>query len=119
MISCLSTRQIGADTVNSPENVGLVDFMASLKRVDKALIKLTSSNMRANQQLIGDYNELLNEGSVELQSMFHNLLAPDAHPVEPLHYITKRRCILPNVSYYPYNQQSYRFPQSLGTRLQI
>ncbi len=63
--------------------------MASLKRVDRALSQMTATNIRANQQAIGDFNELLNEGSNNLQGLFRSSLLEYAKPVEPLHYLTK------------------------------
>lgn len=73
----------------SPAKVGLTEYMASLKRVDRALSQMTATNLRANQQAIGDFNELLSEGSTNLQGLFRSSLLEFAKPVEPLHYITK------------------------------
>ncbi|KAI4190641.1 MAG: hypothetical protein L6R41_000652 [Letrouitia leprolyta] len=72
-----------------PERVGLPDYLASLKRVDRALSQMSSSNLRINQQAIGDFNELLSEGNNQLQALFRSTLADNVQPVEPLHYITK------------------------------
>ncbi|KAL8940636.1 MAG: hypothetical protein Q9216_002715 [Gyalolechia sp. 2 TL-2023] len=72
-----------------PERVGLPDYLASLKRVDRALSKMSSTNLRINQQAIGDFNELLGEGNNQLQALFRSTLAENVQPVEPLHYITK------------------------------
>lgn len=51
---------------------------------------MMSTNLRVNQQAIGDFNELLSEGSNHLQKLFRSL-ASNLQPVEPLHYITKRK----------------------------
>ncbi|KAL9028508.1 MAG: hypothetical protein Q9196_003135 [Gyalolechia fulgens] len=72
-----------------PERVGLPDYLASLKRVDRALSQMSSTNLRFNQQAIGDFNELLAEGDSQLQALFRSTLAENVQPVEPLHYITK------------------------------
>ncbi|KAL9004316.1 MAG: hypothetical protein Q9188_002858 [Gyalolechia gomerana] len=72
-----------------PERVGLPDYLASLKRVDRALAQMSSTNLRINQQAIGDFNELLGEGNNQLQALFRSTLAENVQPVEPLHYITK------------------------------
>lgn len=63
--------------------------MASLKRVERALAQMTATNLRANQQTIGDFNELLSEGSNKLQDLFKAALLEDVQKVEPLHFITK------------------------------
>lgn len=52
---------------------------------------MSVTNLRVNLQAIGDFNELLSIGSTNLQSMFRSLLASTVQPVEPLHYITKRK----------------------------
>lgn len=80
---------IHADCSCSPAKVGLTEYMASLKRVNRALCQMTATNIRANQQAIGDFEKLLNEGSTTLQGLFRSTLLEYAKPVEPLHYITK------------------------------
>lgn len=72
-----------------PERVGLPDYLASLKRVDRSLSQMSSTNLRVNQQAIGDFNELLSEGNNNLQALFRSILVEDVQPVEPLHYLTK------------------------------
>ena len=52
---------------------------------------MTATKLRVNQQAIGDYSELLAEGSDQLQNMFRSSLSKDLKTIEPLHYITKRR----------------------------
>lgn len=54
---------------------------------------MTASNMKVQQQTIGDFNELLSEGSIKLQELFRSILSEQLHPVEPLHYITKRESL--------------------------
>ena len=63
--------------------------MASLKRLERAIAQMTTTNIRANQAAIGDFNELLNAGRYNLEESFRSTLAESAKPVEPLHYITK------------------------------
>lgn len=52
---------------------------------------MTATKLRVNQQAIGDYSELLAEGSDQLQNMFRASLSEDLQPIEPLHFIVKRR----------------------------
>lgn len=52
---------------------------------------MTATKLRVNQQAIGDYSELLAEGSDQLQNMFRESLSEDLQPIEPLHYIVKRK----------------------------
>lgn len=73
---------ISTDCEHSPAKVGLTEYMASLKRVDRALSQMTTTNMRANQQTIGDFNELISEGSVKLQDLFRSSLRENIQPVE-------------------------------------
>jgi len=75
---------------NGPGAVGLTEYLASLKRIDRTLSQMSASNIRANQHAIGDFNELLSEGNVNLQNFFRSLLTEDVRPVEPLYYITKQ-----------------------------
>lgn len=69
--------------------------MASLKRVDRALLQMTATNIRANQQAIADFDELLTEGGTTLQGLFRSSLLEHAKPIEPLHYITKGEHSIP------------------------
>ena len=77
-----------------PNKVGLVEYLASLKRIDRAVAEMSAKKMRVNQQAIGDYSELLSEGSTQLQNRFRAILSEDLQPIEPLHYITKREITL-------------------------
>ncbi|KAK3176500.1 hypothetical protein OEA41_007823 [Lepraria neglecta] len=74
-----------------PSKFGLNEYLASLKRVERALSQMTATNIRANQQAIGDFNELLSEGSNKLQDLFRTALMENVQKVEPLHYITKQQ----------------------------
>ena len=73
-----------------PDKVGIPDYLASMKRVDRALNQMNSTNLRVNQQAIGDLNALLTEGTEQLQRVFRSTLASNLQPVEPLHFITKQ-----------------------------
>ena len=74
-----------------PGKVGLPEYLASLKRIDRALSQMLEKNLRVNQQSIGDCNELMSEGIAHLQKLFRFNLASSFRLVEPLHYITKRK----------------------------
>ncbi|KAL9114459.1 MAG: hypothetical protein Q9227_001540 [Pyrenula ochraceoflavens] len=73
-----------------PRSAGLNQYFAALKRVDRALTDLSSSNLRSNQQAISEFNSLLTSGSAQLQDLFRATLKEDVRPIEPLHYITKQ-----------------------------
>ena len=73
-----------------PRSAGLSQYLAALKRVDRALSDLSSSNLRSNQQAISEFNSLLASGSGQLQELFRATLKEDIRPIEPLHYITKQ-----------------------------
>lgn len=94
------TRMIeqGQDTSNEkgiiragPAEAGLNDFLGSMRRLQRAQTKLSTSNLRVQQQTIGDVNELLDEGSIKLQDYFRSIIAESTTPVEPLQFITKQR----------------------------
>ena len=51
---------------------------------------MSATKLRINQQAISDYNELLSEGSDQLQNLFRASVSENLQPIEPLHYITKR-----------------------------
>jgi len=72
-----------------PKNAGLPQYLNALKRVDKALNDLNSSNMRSNQQAISEFHSLLSTGVNQLNDTYRQLLQEDANNIEPLHYITK------------------------------
>lgn len=69
-----------------------------MKRVEKALVDLNTTNLRSNQNAIADFNSLLNTGSAKLQDMLRAELSQDATPIEPLHYLTKGTRLTPNHS---------------------
>ncbi|KAI4095787.1 MAG: hypothetical protein LQ339_007150 [Xanthoria mediterranea] len=74
-----------------PDPKGITDYLASLKRIDRALSQMSSANLRVNQQAIGDFNELLSEGSSHLQALYRSILDDELQPVEPLNYLVKKK----------------------------
>lgn len=73
-----------------PKSSALPQYLGALKRVDKALNDLTSSNLRSNQAAISDFHSLLSLGVNQLNDLYRSMLQEDAKTVEPLHYITKQ-----------------------------
>ena len=73
-----------------PQKAGIDEYLAAMKRLDRALEHMTASKMRVQQQTVGDYNELLSEGISKLQDVFGAMLSEKAQPIEPLHFITKQ-----------------------------
>lgn len=73
-----------------PKSAGLPQYLGALKRVDKALTDLNSSNLRSNQQATSEFHNLLSTGVNQLNDMYRQMLLEDAQNIEPLHYITKQ-----------------------------
>ena len=73
-----------------PKQSGLPQYLGALKRVDKALNDLTSSNLRANQSAVSDFHSLLSTGVNQLNDLYRQMLQEDVKPAEPLHFITKQ-----------------------------
>ncbi|KAF2842577.1 exocyst complex protein exo70 [Patellaria atrata CBS 101060] len=74
---------------SGPRKTGLTDYIASLDRTTQALGDLKHSNLRSNQQAIGELNALIRLGTSQLEDVFKDILLDDVRPVEPLHYVTK------------------------------
>ncbi|KAJ5172736.1 hypothetical protein N7492_005329 [Penicillium capsulatum] len=72
-----------------PQSCGLSHYLSAMKRVEKALVDLNTTNLRSNQKAIADFNSLLNTGSGKLQEMLRSELKQHIVPMEPLHYLTK------------------------------
>ncbi|KAK5053306.1 hypothetical protein LTR84_002280 [Exophiala bonariae] len=72
-----------------PKNAGLPQYLNALKRVEKALKDMSSSNMRSNQQAISEFQTLLSTGVNQLHDTYRQMLQEDANTIEPLHFITK------------------------------
>lgn len=60
-----------------------------MKRVEKALFDLNTTNLRSNQKAISDFNSLLSTGTARLEEMLRSELGQHVNRVEPLHYLTK------------------------------
>ncbi|RMZ76259.1 hypothetical protein DV737_g4874, partial [Chaetothyriales sp. CBS 132003] len=73
-----------------PKQAGLPAYLGALKRVDRALQDLTSSNLRSNQTVISEFHSLLTMGTNQLVDLYRSTLEEEASPIEPLHYITKK-----------------------------
>ncbi|EEH35775.1 exocyst complex protein exo70 [Paracoccidioides lutzii Pb01] len=73
-----------------PRSAGLSQYLGALKRVDRALSDLNSTNLRSNQKAVSEFNALLSTGSSKLQEMFRATLRESVATIEPLHYITKQ-----------------------------
>jgi exocyst complex component 7 len=73
-----------------PKNAGLPQYLNAIKRVDKALSDMSSTNMRSNQQAMSDFHSLLTTGINQLNDMYRQMLSEDSQTIEPLHYITKQ-----------------------------
>ncbi|PYH74667.1 EXO70 family protein [Aspergillus vadensis CBS 113365] len=74
---------------SSPQTVGLSQYLSAVKRVEKALVDLNSTNLRSNQKAISEFTSLLVLGNSQLQDMLRGTLSDYVTPIEPLHYLTK------------------------------
>lgn len=74
----------------SPQAIGIQEYLAAMRRLEKALSDLTATKLRANQKAASDFSFLLAQGSSKLQEVFRSILLENINPIEPLHYITKR-----------------------------
>lgn len=72
-----------------PRQVGVAEYVASLKRATRTLAGLRSSNMKSNQQAVQELTDLLRFGSRQLEVVFKDLLKEESRAIEPLHYLTK------------------------------
>ncbi|RMZ80053.1 hypothetical protein DV738_g3091, partial [Chaetothyriales sp. CBS 135597] len=73
-----------------PKQAGLQTYLGALKRVDRALQDLTSSNLRSNQSVISEFQSLLTTGINQLVDLYRSTLEEESSPIEPLHFITKK-----------------------------
>ncbi|KAI0890240.1 Cullin repeat-like-containing domain protein [Annulohypoxylon maeteangense] len=73
-----------------PEKAGLSNYLNSIKRLNKALENMKSSNLRANQQTIADLQRLIKSGNTQLENSFDKMLRGETpRSIEPLQYTTK------------------------------
>ncbi|KAI0848984.1 Cullin repeat-like-containing domain protein [Daldinia vernicosa] len=73
-----------------PEKAGLSNYLNSIKRLNKALSDMKTSNLRANQQTMTDLQRLIKSGNTQLENSFDKMLrAETPRSIEPLQYTTK------------------------------
>ncbi|KAI2469903.1 Cullin repeat-like-containing domain protein [Annulohypoxylon bovei var. microspora] len=73
-----------------PEKAGLSNYLNSIKRLNKALENMKSSNLRANQQTMADLQRLIKSGNTQLENSFDKMLRGETpRSIEPLQYTTK------------------------------
>ncbi|KFA59980.1 hypothetical protein S40285_08352 [Stachybotrys chlorohalonatus IBT 40285] len=73
-----------------PEKAGLSNYLASVKRLNRAYADMQASNLRANQDTMADLSRLIKTANTQLESHYENLLrAETPRSIEPLHFITK------------------------------
>jgi hypothetical protein len=78
--------------LSRPKISGLSQYLSAMKRVEKALVDLNTTNLRSNQKAMSDFNALISTGSNMLQDTFKSELSQHVTPIEPLHYLTKGIC---------------------------
>lgn len=98
MLSAIERLRQPADSKNDeeqiirggPEKAGLMNYLGSIKRINKALADMEASNLRSTQQTANDLRRLVSSGQTQLEAYFDKLLrAETPRSVEPLHFITK------------------------------
>lgn len=72
-----------------PRSSGINQYLGALKRVNRALSDLTSTNLRSNQQTISEFHGLLSTGVNQLLDLYRSSLSEEDHQIEPLHFVTK------------------------------
>ncbi|RDW90438.1 EXO70 family protein [Aspergillus mulundensis] len=72
-----------------PQMDDLSQYLAAMRRVDNALVDLTSTNLKSNQKAISEFTSLLGIGNSKLQDLLRLKLGEHVSPIEPLHYLTK------------------------------
>ena len=75
-----------------PDKAGLPNYLASIKRLNKALAEMKASNLRSTQQTVAELQRLVKLGNTQLESSFDKLLRNETpRALEPLHFITKNK----------------------------
>lgn len=75
---------------SGPDKAGLSNYLASIKRLNKAFGDMQASNLRANQRTMAELGQLLKSGNSQLEGYFDKLLRGETpRSIEPLHFITK------------------------------
>ncbi|XXG94292.1 exocyst complex component exo70 [Hypoxylon texense] len=98
VISAIERLRQPADSKNDeeaiirqgPEKAGLSNYLNSIKRLNKALADMKTSNLRANQQTMADLQRLIKSGNTQLENSFDKMLrAETPRSIEPLQYTIK------------------------------
>ncbi|KAH6631952.1 Cullin repeat-like-containing domain protein [Chaetomium tenue] len=75
-----------------PDKAGLPNYLASIKRLNKALSDMKASNLRSTQQTVTELQRLVKLGNTQLENSFDKLLRNETpRAIEPLHFITKNK----------------------------
>ncbi|KAL1842606.1 hypothetical protein VTJ49DRAFT_4654 [Mycothermus thermophilus] len=75
-----------------PDKAGLPNYLASIKRLNKALSEMKASNLRSTQQTVAELQRLVKLGNTQLENSFDKLLRNETpRALEPLHFITKNK----------------------------
>jgi exocyst complex protein 7 len=75
-----------------PDKAGLPNYLASIKRLNKALGEMKASNLRSTQQTVTELQRLVKLGNTQLENSFDKLLRNETpRSIEPLHFITKNK----------------------------
>ncbi|KAI9799568.1 MAG: hypothetical protein M1825_004494 [Sarcosagium campestre] len=74
-----------------PQATGLSEYLNALDRINAALSRLQSTNLRSNQDAIAELSSLFNSGRRQLEDVFRDILKQVSQPVEPLYHITKQK----------------------------
>lgn len=75
-----------------PDKAGLSKYLASIKRLNKALSEMQASNLRSTQATVAELQRLVKLGNTQLENAFNNLLRNETpRAIEPLHFITKNK----------------------------
>ncbi|KAK3991377.1 hypothetical protein QBC44DRAFT_53232 [Cladorrhinum sp. PSN332] len=75
-----------------PDKAGLPNYLASIKRLTKALNEMKASNLRSTQQTVTELQKLVKLGNSKLENAFDKLLQNETpRSIEPLHFVTKNK----------------------------
>lgn len=75
-----------------PDKAGLPNYLASIKRLNKAVGEMMASNLRSTQQTVAELQRLVKLGTTQLENSFDKLLRTETpRAIEPLHFITKSK----------------------------
>ncbi|KAK3318613.1 Cullin repeat-like-containing domain protein [Apodospora peruviana] len=100
VISAIERLRQPADSKNDeeqvirmgPDKAGLTNYLASIKRLTKALNDMKASNLRSTLQTVAELQRLVKSGNTQLENSFDKLLRSETpRAIEPLHFITKEK----------------------------